>query len=59
MISSTRSLSFADWLAQLKSEGSIKFNIKLGMLPLPFTDSFMFVSFMLGPLLSFSSEAGT
>ena len=59
MISSTRSLSFAGWLAQLKSEWSIEFNNKLGKLPLPFTDSFMFVSFMLGPLLFFSSEAGT
>ena len=59
MISSTMSLSFAGWSAQLKTEGAINFNNKLGKLPLPFTDSFMFVCFMLGPLLFFSSEAGT
>ena len=59
MISSITSLSFAGWSAQLNAEGAIKFNNKLGKLPLPFTDSFMFVCFMLGPLLFFSSEAGT
>ena len=59
MTSSTGSLSFAGWSAQFKTEGAIKFNNKLGKLPLPFTDSFMFVCFMLRPLHFSSSEAGT
>ena len=42
MISSTRSLSYVGWSVQLKTEGAIKFNNKLGKLPLPLLYTLIF-----------------